>query len=357
MQHNISSTAAQEAIDLLQQLIAIPSLSKEEKQTADLLESFLESKQLSVRRLHNNVWVKSKDWDSSKPTLLLNSHHDTVKASSAYTRNPFSPIIENGKLYGLGSNDAGGPLVSLMQVFFHFESHENRKYNLIFAATAEEENSGSNGIESLLPHIGKVDLAIIGEPTSMQLAVAEKGLLVLDCISHGISSHAAHVTVNNAISNAIQDIYWFNNNKAPKISPMLGEVRMNVTMIHAGSQHNVIPDRCTFTVDVRCTDAYTHDELLDYIRDHVRCDVHPRSLRLNPSSIDMQHPLVIAAQEMYIPCYGSPTISDQALIPYPSVKIGPGDSMRSHTADEFIFLSEIENGISTYISLLSKILH
>lgn len=357
MQHNISSTAAQEAIDLLQQLIAIPSLSKEEKQTADLLESFLESKQFPVRRLHNNVWVKSKDWDSSKPTLLLNSHHDTVKASSAYTRNPFSPIIENGKLYGLGSNDAGGPLVSLMQVFIHFASHENRKYNLIFAATAEEENSGSHGIESLLPHLGKVDFAIIGEPTSMQLAVAEKGLLVLDCIAHGTSSHAAHVPVNNAISNAIQDIHWFNNNKAPKISHMLGEVRMNVTMIHAGSQHNVIPDQCNFTVDVRCTDAYTHDELLDYIRDHVRCDVHPRSLRLNPSSIDMQHPLVIAAQEMNIPCYGSPTISDQALIPYTSVKIGPGDSMRSHTADEFIFLSEIESGISTYISLLSKILH
>jgi acetylornithine deacetylase len=344
----------EEVIGLLKQLIAIPSFSKEENKTADLIQQFLESKGIRTKRVLNNVWVVNKHFKKNAPTILLNSHHDTVKPNSGYSLNPFDPIEKEGKLFGLGSNDAGGALMGLLATFLYFYE-QSTAYNFIFAATAEEEISGKNGVEYLLPELGKIDFAIVGEPTLMQLAIAEKGLLVIDCISHGRSVHAAREEGENAIYKALDDIQWFQTFQFPKVSETLGPVKMSVTIIHAGTQHNVVPDTCEFTVDIRITDAYKNEEVLEIIKEHVSCEVKPRSLRLTPSSISIDHPIVKAGVSLGRSTYGSPTTSDQALMNFPSLKLGPGDSARSHTANEYIFVDELKEGILLYIEMLKKI--
>jgi acetylornithine deacetylase/succinyl-diaminopimelate desuccinylase-like protein len=345
------------AVNLLQQLIAIPSFSKEEDKTATVLEEFFKQQNISTERKGNNVWARSANFKSELPTVLLNSHHDTVKPNPGYTRDPFAAVIEDGKLFGLGSNDAGGPLVSLIATFLHFYSQQNLKYNLVLAATAEEEISGTGGIESIWDHLPKIDFAIVGEPTLSQMAIAEKGLMVLDCVAKGKSGHAAREEGVNALYLAIEDINWFRNYQFPKVSPTLGKIKMTATIISAGKQHNVVPAECLYTVDVRVTDQYSLEEILEIIKSNVKSEVTPRSLRMRPSGIALDHPLVSAAKEMGLELYGSPTTSDQALIPVSSVKMGPGDSARSHTADEFIHIGEIVKGIDTYIALLNKVLH
>jgi len=344
--------AYQEALELLKNLIATPSLSREEDQTAQLIEQFLAQKNIPTFRKNNNVWAKNRFFDAKKPTILLNSHHDTVKPNAGYSLNPFEPIVKDGKLYGLGSNDAGASLVGLLAVFVHFFD-QKLPYNLLIAATAEEEISGKNGIESILEDLGKIELAIVGEPTEMQMAVAEKGLLVVDCTVEGIAGHAARKTGENAIYKALPLMEWVKNFQFEKISDFLGETTMNLTVLQAGTQHNVIPDRCTFTLDIRLTDAYTHAEILEILRKNLPCQVIERSQRLRPSYISLSHPIVQKAQKMGKKCFGSPTLSDQALMPFTSVKIGIGKSERSHSADEFVFLDELENGIADYISLLN----
>ena len=348
-------TLFQQAIQLLQQLISIPSFSKEEDRTADLIEQFLQQHGITAHRKLNNLWAWNKHFDASKPTILLNSHHDTVKPNSGYTRDPYDAKIEGGKLYGLGSNDAGGCLVSLIAVFLYFYDRENLKYNFCLATTAEEEISGVNGLELIIPELGKLDFGIVGEPTGMQLAIAERGLMVLDCVAHGRAGHAAREEGENAIYNALPDIEWFRTFKFPEESEVFGPVKMSVTIINAGSQHNVVPASCTFTVDVRVTDAYRNEEVLAIIRDHVRCNVTPRSIRLKPSKIDKKHPIVQAGLAFGRTTYGSPTTSDQSLLDIPSLKIGPGESARSHTADEYVYVKEIEEGIELYIKMLEKI--
>jgi len=346
----------QQALQLLQQLVSIPSYSKEENRTADLIEQFLHTNNIIPNRKLNNLWAYNKHFDAAKPTILLNSHHDTVKPNSGYTRDPFDGVTEDGKLYGLGSNDAGGCLVSLIAVFLYFYERDDLKYNFCLAVTAEEEISGVNGLELIIPDLGKLDFAIVGEPTLMQLAVAEKGLMVLDCVAHGKAGHAAREEGDNAIYRAIHDIEWFSTFKFPKESDVFGPVKMSVTIINAGSQHNVVPASCTFTVDVRVTDAYRNEEVLDIIRQHVHCEVTPRSVRLKPSSIDRNHPIVQAGIALGRTTYGSPTTSDQALLDIQSIKIGPGDSARSHTADEFVFVEEIREGIELYVAMLEKVI-
>jgi acetylornithine deacetylase len=343
-----------EVIALLKQLIATPSLSKEETATADRIQQFLETKGIRTLRKLNNVWAVNKHFKKENPTILLNSHHDTVKPNSGYTLNPFEPVEKDGKLFGLGSNDAGGPLMALLATFLYFYELPTT-YNFIYAATAEEEISGKNGVECILQELGKIDFAIVGEPTLMQLAIAEKGLLVVDCVTHGRSGHAAREEGENAIYKALQDINWFQTFQFPKVSETLGPVKMSVTVIHAGTQHNVVPDRCEFVVDIRITDAYTNEAVLEMIRQHVSCEVKPRSLRLTPSSIAKEHPIVKAGLTLGRTTYGSPTTSDQALMNFPSLKLGPGDSARSHTADEFIFINEIKEGIQLYIKMLLNI--
>ncbi|HKK45084.1 MAG TPA: M20 family metallo-hydrolase [Balneolaceae bacterium] len=345
-----------EATDLLQNLISTPSFSKEEADTADLIQKFLADKGIETNHHINNVWAVNNYFDDNKPTILLNSHHDTVKPNSGYTKEPFKPVIENGKLFGLGSNDAGGPLTSLIATFVHFHGIKDLNYNLVLVASAEEEISGDNGIASVLDKIPDIDCAIVGEPTQMRMAVAEKGLMVLNCTADGISGHAAREEGKNAIYKAMQDIEWFRTHKFSKKSETLGPVKMTVTVVQAGSQHNVVPDTCDFTVDVRSTDAYTNKEILEAIEDHIQSTVHPRSIRLNPSFIPLDHPIVKAGDKLGLEKYGSPTLSDQAFLSIPSLKIGPGKSARSHTADEFIYLDEIRDGIETYIKLLDKIL-
>lgn len=343
------------AIELLQNLIAIPSFSREEDKTAEALQFFFEQQNISIERKGNNVWGKNLHFDPSLPTILLNSHHDTVKPNPGYTRDPFTPSIEDGKLFGLGSNDAGGPLVSLIATFVHFYRQKKLKYNFVLAATAEEEISGTGGVESIWNSLPKIDFAIVGEPTLCQMAIAEKGLMVLDCIAKGKSGHAAREEGINALYEAISDIDWIRNYKFSKLSQTLGAIKMTVTIINAGKQHNVVPAECNFTIDVRVTDQYTLEEVLDVIKSNIKAQVTPRSLRMRPSGIALDHPLVKAAKSLKIDLYGSPTTSDQALIPVPSVKMGPGDSARSHTADEFIYVDEIVKGISTYIEVLNKI--
>ena len=345
-----------QALELLQKLIATPSFSKEEDKTGDLLVAFLRSHGIEVRRKRNNIWALNRYFDPAKPTLLLNSHHDTVKPNSAYTRNPFKPSIELDKLYGLGSNDAGGCVVSLLAAFLHFYEREALRYNLAVAITAEEEISGHQGIESILGDLPPIDLASVGEPTLTDLAIAEKGLLVLDCRAIGKAGHAAREEGDNAIYKALQDIEWFRSYRFDRVSDSLGPIKMSVTVIHAGQQHNVVPAVCEYVVDVRVTDAYTHEEILDIIRSNVQSEVTPRSMRMRPSHIDRDHPLVQAGLKLGKNLYGSPTTSDQALIPSTSVKCGPGDSARSHSADEFIYLHEIRDGIETYIQLLEQIM-
>ncbi len=346
----------QKAKDLLTRLIATPSFSKEEDGTASLIREFLEKEGVIVHRTGNNIWAKNKLFAPDKPTVLLNSHHDTVRPNSGYTRDPFKPEIIDGKLFGLGSNDAGGPLVALMATFLHFYDRTDLKYNVVVAATAEEEISGTGGIESIWNALAPIDFAIVGEPTLCDMATAEKGLMVLDCTSKGKPGHAAREEGINAIYEALPDIDWFRTFKFPKRSEALGEMKMTITIINAGSQHNVVPAECRFTVDVRVTDSYSLEDALEIIKQHVTCEVVPRSLRIRSSGIAMDHPLVLSAKKMGLKLYGSPTTSDQALIPAPSVKIGPGDSARSHSADEFIYLHEIEKGIDTYIALLNNVI-
>jgi len=343
----------QEAISLLKQLITIESYSKSENLTADAIETFMESKQVPTQRLLNNVWVKNKYYDPAKPTVLLNSHHDTVKPNSHYTRDPFSPIEEDGKLFGLGSNDAGGALVSLLSCFLYFYNRADLQFNLIYAATAEEEISGKNGVELLLPELGELYFGIVGEPTKMDIAVAEKGLLVIECVVTGVPGHAAREEGENAIYKSLRDITWFQSYQFPKVSDMLGPVKMTVTMIQAGLQHNMVPETCKFTVDIRTTDHYSNQDVLAVIKEHVSCKIEARSVRLNPSSVSKHHPMVRAGEDLNRRLYGSPTTSDQALMNFDTFKMGPGDSARSHTADEFIFISEIEEGIELYIQLLN----
>jgi acetylornithine deacetylase len=344
-----------EAVNLLKELITIESFSRKEERAADAVSTFFIMHRVPYQRKLNNIWAKNRYFDKSLPTILLNSHHDTVKPNFGWSTDPFTPVVENGKIYGLGSNDAGGALVALIATFLHFYEKKNLKYNLIIAATAEEEISGSNGIELIFPKLGKIDFAIIGEPTGMNLAIAEKGLLVIDCTARGTSGHAAREEAENAIYKAMKDIEWFKNFKFPKISEVLGPVKMSVTQISAGTQHNVIPDKCEFTVDVRVTDNYQHEELLQVIRDNVSSEVKPRSTRLKSSSINKNHAIVKAGISLGREVYGSPTTSDQALIDVPSMKLGPGDSARSHTADEYIKLDEIREGIEIYIKMIEAV--
>lgn len=340
------------ALELLASLIEIPSLSREETAVADYLERWIESCGYAVNRSGNNVWMLAPGYDAAKPTILLNSHIDTVKPNAGWQRDPFKATFEGDKLYGLGSNDAGASVVSLLHTYFALVSDE-QPYNLLFAATAEEEVSGTNGIAALLPLLPPVDFAVVGEPTGMQVAVAEKGLMVLDCVVYGKSGHAAHDTGENAIYKALPDIEWFRSHQFEKESEWLGKVKMSVTIINAGTQHNVIPDRCTFAVDVRSNDCYTNLQLLDEIKDSVSCEVTPRSTRLGSSGIPVDHPAVQKATGMGRNCYGSPTLSDMALLPFPAIKMGPGQSSRSHKSDEYICRSEIAEAISLYTGLLS----
>ena len=345
------------ALALLQKLIETPSFSSEEDKTAALIKAWFSSYKIDFKHENNNIWAVNKTFDPKKPTLLLNSHHDTVKPNKGYTKNPFKAEIRQGKLYGLGSNDAGGCLVSLMATFAYFYLKEDLKYNLLIVASAEEESSGTKGLNSILEILPTIDVAIVGEPTLMQLAIAEKGLLVLDCTAHGTAGHAAHSKGDNAIYKAFEAIDWFRNFQFPKESKTLGKVKMTVTQINAGSQHNVIPADCHFVVDVRVTDKYNNQEVLDIVKDHVQVEVKARSLRLNSSSIPKEHPLVQAGIELGRSTYGSPTLSDQSVLQCPSLKLGPGDSLRSHTADEFIYVDEINEGIEIYIKLLNKVLN
>jgi acetylornithine deacetylase/succinyl-diaminopimelate desuccinylase-like protein len=342
-------------LGLLQKLIATPSFSKEEDKTATIINDFFSLHAIIAHREGNNVWAQNKHFDKSKPTLLLNSHHDTVKPNPGYTRDPFAPAIEGDKLYGLGSNDAGGPLVSLIGAFLHFYHHTDLKYNLVLAASAEEEISGINGIEKLWPSLPKIDFAIVGEPTLTAVAIAEKGLLVIDCVAKGMAGHAARDEGDNAIYKAMKDIEWIRSYKFPKVSPALGNVKMSVTVIQAGQAHNQVPAECKFTIDVRATDSYTLEDIFSTIQSNVTSEVKARSFRLRPSGIEATHPLVTAAKKIGKKLYGSPTTSDQALIPVPSIKMGPGDSARSHSADEFIFCQEVRNGIEAYISLIEAL--
>jgi len=343
-----------QAVELLRQMIAIPSFSKEEDQVSQLLTDFLSARGVSVQKHQLNLWTGNKYYDPLKPTLLLNSHFDTVKPNSGYTRDPFLPQIEEGKLFGLGSNDAGGCLVSLIATFLYFKDREDLSFNLVLAAVAEEEISGKNGTESLLSVIGKVDCAIVGEPTLMQMAVAEKGLLVIDFTARGKSGHAARNEGENAITKAIRDINWLNNYQFEKVSPLLGPVRLSVTQINAGTQHNVIPDTCSFVADIRLNELYTHEEVLELLQANLKSEIAPRSTRIKSSAISESHPLVQSGLLLGKEMYGSPTTSDKALMPFPALKMGPGDSARSHTADEFIYLNEIEDGIETYTRLLEQ---
>jgi acetylornithine deacetylase len=349
--------ATVEAISLLKQLIATHSFSREENQTANIIADYLDSKGLSVCRHLNNVWVVTHDYDPKKPTILLNSHHDTVKPVLTYTRDPFSPDVEENILYGLGSNDAGGALVSLMQLFLLLDTEQNRSYNLIFAATAEEEISGKQGIAALLPELGKIDLAIVGEPTGMQMAVAEKGLMVIDGVARGISGHAARHEGVNAIYIALEDIQKLKAFRFPLKSDTLGEIHVSVTQIKAGTQHNVVPDSCSFVIDVRTHEQYSNSEVFSILRELTQSRLTARSFRLNASGIPAAHPLVQRGAELGLKAYGSPTLSDQALMSgFPSLKIGPGLSERSHTADEFIKLNEIREGIKIYYELLKELI-
>jgi acetylornithine deacetylase len=348
----------EEALKLLKELISTPSFSKEEDQTASLIARFLGIKSIPHFRIGNNVYAFNKHFTENKPVILLNSHHDTVKPNRSYTTDPFLPVEKDGKLYGLGSNDAGGALVALCVTFLHFYEKTGLSCNLLFAATAEEEISGSKGIESILPHIGKVNCGIIGEPTKMEMAVAERGLLVLDCVAKGRAGHAARNEGENAIYNAIKDIEWFRSFQFPRNSTLLGPVKMTVTSINTENQaHNVIPDTCNYIVDIRVNEHYTFDEILTIISAHISSEIKARSTRLKSTMIDVHHPLVKAGLMLGKKTYGSPTTSDKALLPFPALKIGPGDSARSHTADEFIYISEIEEGIETYIQLLNRVMH
>lgn len=343
----------EESVQLLKDLIEIPSFSKEEMVTADRIAEFLNQKGVEVNRAGNNIWAFSSEYNPVLPTIWLNSHHDTVKPNSGYSKDPFKAIVEDGKLFGLGSNDAGGPLVSLIAAFCHFIQKE-LPFNLLLVASAEEEISGPNGISSIIPKLPEAELAIVGEPTQMRLAVAEKGLLVIDAKIHGKAGHAAREEGINAIYLAMEDLDEIRSFQFLKSSPFLGRTKVTATVIKAGQQHNVVPDLCEYTLDVRVTDAYTLEEALEELKSNLKAELTPRSLRLQSSHLPSGHLMYRVSEKLELENFGSPTLSDQALIPWPSVKIGPGDSARSHTADEFIFLEEIKKGIEGYISIINK---
>ncbi len=345
-----------EAIALLKELIATPSFSKEEHITAEILMGFLNKHQVPCTRVGNNIYAKNKFYDAEKETILLNSHHDTVKPNKGYTLDPFSPIEKDGKLYGLGSNDAGGCMVSLIATFLHFYAQENMPYNIVFAASAEEEISGFNGIEMVLPYLGSIQFGIVGEPTKLEMAVAERGLMVIDCIAEGKAGHAARNEGENALYKALDDIQWIRNYQLEKKSDLLGESRLTVTVIETDNkQHNVVPSQCKFVIDVRVNELYSFDEILNILQQHLKSQFKPRTTRMKSTSIALDHPLVKAGIALGKGYYGSPTTSDKALMPFATLKMGPGDSARSHTADEFIYLSEIKDGVDTYIALVKHL--
>jgi acetylornithine deacetylase len=345
-----------DAVALLQELIALPSFSREEDKTASAIAKFLAVRGVEHYRIANNVYAYNKYYDEKKPTILLNSHHDTVKPNPGYTLDPFSPSIKDGKLFGLGSNDAGGALVSVIALFLYFYNNAGLKYNIVLAATAEEEVSGHNGIEMLLPHLGKIAFGLVGEPTLMQMAVAEKGLIVLDCMAYGRAGHAARNEGDNALYKAVQDIQWISGYRFPKVSDLLGPVKMTVTVINTENKaHNVVPAQCSYVMDIRVNELYTFEDILSVIRSNVNAEIKPRSLRMRSSMISLDHPLVKSGLSLGRTCYGSPTTSDKALMPFPALKMGPGDSARSHTADEFIYVNEIHEGVDMYIRLLNNI--
>lgn len=339
-----------DTIDLLKNMIRIPSFSRDEGAVADFLERWMLTEGFAVRRLGNNLWMESGPADG-RPTILLNAHIDTVKPASGYTRDPFTPEIEDGCLYGLGSNDDGGSLIALLETYSRLIQKE-QPYRLIFSATAEEEVSGKGGLDLILPELGRIDFGLMGEPTGMRMAVAERGLMVLDCTAYGKSGHAARNEGVNAIYKAIEDIQWFKSHSFDRVSDFLGAVKMSVTQINAGTQHNVVPDKCTFVVDVRPNGMYTNPELLELIKSSVSCEVKERSTRIGSSHLPMDHPAVVRGLSLGLEPFGSPTTSNQALCHFPTLKIGPGDSARSHSADEYIRLDEIADGIETYVALL-----
>lgn len=342
-----------DAVALLIRLIKTPSLSREEAGTATLIQEFLATHGVAAQRQQNNVWAVSQSFDTAKPTILLNSHHDTVKAGAGWSYGPFEAVLNGDKLIGLGSNDAGASVVSLLAVFLYLQDKPNA-FNLICAITAEEEISGANGIRSVLPAFGKIDLGIVGEPTGMNLAIAEKGLIVLDCTAHGKTGHAAREEGENALYKALDDIQWLRGFQFPKVSPLLGPVKITVTQISAGTQHNVVPDRCQFVIDVRTNELYQNQEIIDFLRSKLQSEIMPRSTHLNSSRISENHPLIRKGMAMGKTIYGSPTLSDQSMMPFDTLKMGPGESARSHTPDEFILVSEIRAGIRDYIELLTN---
>lgn len=339
-----------DTIDLLKNMIRIPSFSRDEGAVADFLERWMLTEGFAARRLGNNLWIESGPADG-RPTILLNAHIDTVKPASGYTRDPFTPEIEDGCLYGLGSNDDGGSLIALLETYSRLIQKE-QPYRLIFSATAEEEVSGKGGLDLILPELGRIDFGVMGEPTGMRMAVAERGLMVLDCTAYGKSGHAARNEGVNAIYKAIEDIQWFKRHSFDRVSDFLGAVKMSVTQINAGTQHNVVPDKCTFVVDVRPNGMYTNPELLELIKSSVSCEVKERSTRIGSSHLPTDHPAVVRGLSLGLEPFGSPTTSNQALCHFPTLKIGPGDSARSHSADEYIRLDEIADGIETYVALL-----
>ncbi len=350
-------TLFEKALNLLKELIATPSFSSEEDKTADTIEAWLQSFGVTTQRQDNNVYAFNKHYEESKPTLLLNSHHDTVRPNTAYTKDPFHAHVEDGKLFGLGSNDAGGCLVSLLATFVHFYERLDLNHNIIMAATAEEESAGEKSLRGLLPILPKIDVAVVGEPTLMDLAIAEKGLIVFDAKVSGTPSHAAHPNDNNSIYNTISVLDWFQKFRFEKVSEVLGEVKMTVTQLNAGKQHNVVPAHVDMVVDVRVNDCYSNTEVSELLQQEAPCEMTPRSLRLNSSAIDANHHLVKSGLQLGRKTYGSPTLSDQAALSCQSVKLGPGDSTRSHSADEFIYVHEIEEGIDLYIKILEGFLH
>ena len=340
-----------DAVELLKKLIATPSVSRNEKDAADIMEQTIRSYGFEPQREANNIWIIDPHYDESRPTLLLNAHIDTVKPVASWTRDPFSPDVEDGVLYGLGSNDCGGGLCSLLQIF-RMLTEKPQHYNLIYLASAEEEVSGKDGITRALPLLPHIDLAIVGEPTGMNPAVAEKGLMVLDVIAHGKSGHAARNEGVNAIYEALDDMRWIRDYKFEKVSEFLGPTKMTLTMVNAGTQHNVIPDKCTMLVDIRTNEFYDNEEVFEFIRQHLKSEVKAHSFRLKSSRIDPEHPLIKKCVAMGMKPFGSPTLSDQALMHFPSFKLGPGESSRSHSANEFIRISEIRDAITKYETLL-----
>ena len=340
-----------DAVELLKKLIATPSVSRNEKDAADIMEQTIRSYGFEPQREANNLWIIDPHYDENRPTLLLNAHIDTVKPVASWSRDPFSPDVEDGVLYGLGSNDCGGGLCSLLQIF-RMLTEKPQSYNLIYLASAEEEVSGKDGITRALPLLPHIDLAIVGEPTGMNPAVAEKGLMVLDVIAHGKSGHAARNEGVNAIYEALDDMRWIRDYKFEKVSEFLGPTKMTLTVVNAGTQHNVIPDKCTMLVDIRTNEFYDNEEVYELIRQHLKSEVKAHSFRLKSSRIDPEHPLIRKCVAMGMKPFGSPTLSDQALMHFPSFKLGPGESSRSHSANEFIRISEIRDAIAKYETLL-----